>query len=243
MLRKKIFRQHNSLFTERGKEIHRVEALSDAVFAFSVSLLVASLEVPQTFHELMVIVRGAVPFFATVAMIFLFWYQQNSYFRRYAMNDQTTIFLNLVYLAVILFYVYPLKFLFSLLIGLITGINFFPQATEAGHPVLLNEDFPVLIILFSTGYALIWGLIGIMYHRALLQKEKLQLSLAEIMYTRMERRGACWNMCIGLLAVLIASMGYVAVSGMIYMFIPFLLVINQLIFKKQHRGIQAHPNR
>jgi uncharacterized membrane protein len=33
----------------------RIEALSDAVFAFSVSLLVASLEVPQTFGELKII--------------------------------------------------------------------------------------------------------------------------------------------------------------------------------------------
>jgi len=237
MLRKRIFRYTEGHFTERGREIHRVEALSDAVFAFSVSLLVASLEVPQTFHELLTIVKGALPFFATVAMIFLFWHQQYNYFRRYGMNDPTTIFLNLVYLAVILFYVYPLKFLFSLLLGLLTGINFFPQAADTGQAVLLNEDFPLLIILFSTGYAVIWGLVGIMYNRALNWPHLIQLSQTERLYTKMERRGAWFNMAIGILAIIIALLGYVAVSGMIYMFIPLILVINKQLYIKEQRNL------
>src|SRR5436190_21380440 len=97
-------------FRHRSEEILRIEALSDAVFAFSVSLLVASLEVPQTFGELKIILRGAIPFFATVALIFVFWYQQYVFFRHYGLNDFRTILINLIYLAVILFYVYPLKF-------------------------------------------------------------------------------------------------------------------------------------
>ncbi len=67
-------------FRHRGKEMLRIEGLSDAVFAFSVSFLVASLEVPQTFEELKIIVKGAVPFFATVALLFLFWYRQYIFF-------------------------------------------------------------------------------------------------------------------------------------------------------------------
>jgi len=70
-------------FRHRAKEILRIEALSDAVFAFSVSFLVASLEVPQTFDELKIIAKGAIPFFATVALLFLLWYQQYIFFRRY----------------------------------------------------------------------------------------------------------------------------------------------------------------
>src|ERR1700751_3821461 len=108
MLRAKIFGTvHHEKFRHRANEILRIEALSDAVFAFSVSLLVASLEVPQTFTELKIIVLGGIPFFATVGVIFLLWYQQYVFFRHYALNDLPTIVLNLTYLAVILFYVYP----------------------------------------------------------------------------------------------------------------------------------------
>src|SRR6476660_4446771 len=77
MISKKLFPSLvDGNFRCRGKEIQRVEGLSDAVFAFSVSLLVASLEVPQTFDELKTIAKGAIPFFATVALLFLLWYQQ-----------------------------------------------------------------------------------------------------------------------------------------------------------------------
>ncbi len=118
MIRKKLFTPHtNENFRMRSKEIFRIEGLSDAVFAFSVSLLVMSLEVPQTFNELMHISKGVVPFLCTVSVIFILWYRQHSFFRHYGLNDLPVIVLNLVYLAVILFYVYPLKFLFSLLIS------------------------------------------------------------------------------------------------------------------------------
>ena len=36
-------------FRWRGQEITRIEGLSDAVFAFAITLLVVSVEVPKTF--------------------------------------------------------------------------------------------------------------------------------------------------------------------------------------------------
>ena len=199
MIRKKLFRavRQPVFFRERGKEMLRIEALSDAVFAFSVSLLVVALEVPQDFEELKTILQGAIPFFATVAMIFLFWYQQYKFFRRYGLNDSSTILLNLAYLAVILFYVYPMKFLFSLLLASWTGINLFPKAAEKGIAVIHTEDFSQLIILFSTGYAIIWFLLYGMYQRAGQFQHKLELSAYEIRFTRKEKRGALWNGLIG----------------------------------------------
>jgi uncharacterized membrane protein len=45
-------------FRWRGHEITRIEGLSDAVFAFAVTLLVVSLEVPKTFTELAETMHG-----------------------------------------------------------------------------------------------------------------------------------------------------------------------------------------
>jgi len=45
-------------FRWRSHEISRIEGLSDAVFAFAVTLLVVSLEVPKTFNELASAMRG-----------------------------------------------------------------------------------------------------------------------------------------------------------------------------------------
>ena len=55
-------RNHEPGFRWRGGEIARIEGLSDAVFAFAVTLLVVSLEVPKTFNELAELMRGLVPF-------------------------------------------------------------------------------------------------------------------------------------------------------------------------------------
>jgi uncharacterized membrane protein len=226
-------KSHHGLFRHRSTEILRIEALSDAVFGFSVSLLVASLEVPQTFDELKFIIRGALPFFATVSMLFLFWYQQYVFFRHYGVEDKTNIVLNLCYLAIILFYVYPLKFLFSVLLGSLTGINLFPKATERGLLVIGQEDFPRLIILFSIGYATIWLLLFFMHKRVLHFTQKLELNQYELLYTRKEKRGALLNAIIGLIALIFALAGLEMFSGVTYLFIPVVLIINQQIFKQQ----------
>lgn len=239
MIRKKIFGALRAeQFRHRSNEIKRIEALSDAVFAFSVSLLVASLEVPQTFEELQVILKGAVPFFATVSLIFLFWYQQYVFFRHYALNDFITILLNLAYLAVILFYVYPLKFLFSILLSSWTGMNLFPKATEKGLPVLLPEDFPHLVILFSAGYVVIWILLYFMHKRALHTTKDPVLNHYEIEYTRKEKRGALWNALIGLLSILFAMTGVEWLGGICYLFIPLLLLINNNIFRRRVKKLK-----
>jgi len=237
MIRKKIFKLPATGFTERGTEILRIEALSDAVFAFSVSLLVAALEVPQTFEELRVILNGAIPFFSTVAMIFLFWYQQYKFFRRYGLNDTGTIILNLAYLAVILFYVYPLKFLFSVLLGSWTGIDLFPHATEKGLAILQQEDFSRLIILFSIGYAVLWLLLLLMYHRALMLTKKMELTAFETHITKTERRGALLNVCVGAAAVLLALAGQELLSGICYLLIPVLMVLNNRRAKQKNKII------
>lgn len=226
-------------FQYRGKEIFRVEGLSDAVFAFSVSLLVASLEVPQTFAELKVITTGAIPFFLTVALVFLFWYRQYIFFRRYGLNDFFTILLNLVYLAVVVFYVYPLKFLFSLLISSWCGIDLFAKANEEGLTILSGSDFPQLVMLFSTGYFLIWLIIFLLHRHVLQLAEHFAFSPFELVFTRKEVRGALLNSMIGLLAFTFAALGLETVAGICYLLIPVVLIGNHLWFRRRVRLL--HP--
>lgn len=220
----------------------RIEALSDGVFAFSVSLLVASLEVPQTFNELKLIVLGAIPFFLTVGLIFLFWYEQYIFFRRYGLNDNKTIVLNLVYLAVILFYIYPLKFLFSLLIYVWSGINLFPKAREQGLVILSDEDFPKLIILFSFGYFLIWFIIYLMHRHVLNLSKSFGFNDYERLFTKKEASGALLNSFIGLTAILLAWQDQEILAGICYFLIPVVLQVNQFIFKMAYKKVSKHQN-
>jgi hypothetical protein len=180
---------------------------------------------------------GAIPFFLTVGLIFLFWYEQYIFFRRYGLNDITTIVLNLVYLAVILFYIYPLKFLFSLLIYAWSGINLFPKAMEQGLVILSDEDFPKLIMLFSFGYFLIWFIIFLMHRHVLNFARSFAFNDYEKMFTKKEARGALWNSLIGLAAIFLAWQGLELLAGVCYLFIPVVLLVNQFIFKRAYKKL------
>ena len=95
----------------RGREMSRLEALSDAIFGFSATLLVVSLEAPRTFVELRAILAGFAPFALSFAMLLFIWLAHNAFFRRYGLQDGVTVAINSVLLFVVLFYVYPLRFL------------------------------------------------------------------------------------------------------------------------------------
>jgi uncharacterized membrane protein len=107
--------------TPRRNAVTRLEGFSDAVFGFALTLLVVALETPKDDAGLRDLVRGLVPFAATFAMVCWIWYQHNLFFRRYGVEDAWTVFLNCVLLFVVLFYVYPLKYLTNRLMGELTG--------------------------------------------------------------------------------------------------------------------------
>ena len=92
-----------------------MEGFADAVFAFALTLPVVSLEVPNTFDELLATMRGFFAFAISFLLLYQVWYDHYKFFRRYGLNDDFTMHLSTLLLFVVLFYIYPLKFLFTAL--------------------------------------------------------------------------------------------------------------------------------
>jgi uncharacterized membrane protein len=69
-------------FRPRAREITRLEGFSDAVFAFALTLLVVSLEVPETYAELMHAMRGFLSFGICFALLANVWHNHCRFFRR-----------------------------------------------------------------------------------------------------------------------------------------------------------------
>jgi hypothetical protein len=193
-------------FRLRGREVSRLEALSDAVFGFAITLLVVSLEVPRTATAMFQAMSGFVAFAACFALLFLVWYNQYRFFRRYGMDDTLTIVLNGVLLFVILFFVYPLKFVFTIAIESLRGARPWLD-TYDGVPVLTEGQWPVMMVIFSGGYMAVFLLFALMHLNAYRLRDALELSELERYDTVDNVRESMLNVAIGAVSVLLSLFG------------------------------------
>ncbi len=161
-------------FRWRGGDVSRLEGLSDAVFAFSITLLVVSLDVPQTFDELALVMRGFFAFGLCFSLLIYIWYNHYVFFRRYGLEDPATVAWNGLLLFVTLFYIYPLKFLYVWLTRVFLGV----ESTTA--TVVTAEQMPYLMCIYSGGFVAIFLCFTFLYLHALRKKEHLQLDELEV---------------------------------------------------------------
>lgn len=165
-------------FRLRGREITRLESFSDAVFGFALTLLVVSLDVPKTFTDLVMTMRGFPAFALCFLFLALIWNGHYKYCRRYGLDDGTSRFLTCVMLFLVLFYVYPLKFLFNLSI---TSMLFGGSA----QPLMMTRSqFSTLLVIYGLGFAAVYLALNLLYLHAYRMRDVLELNELEKFDTR-----------------------------------------------------------
>jgi hypothetical protein len=187
----------------------RLEGFSDAVFGFALTLLVVQLEAPSNHQELEQLVRGFFPFAVTFAMVCYIWWEHNKFFRHYGLQDAWTAFLNAVLLFVVLFYVYPLKFLAVTLLGPVVGLPG-PGGFADGRFVML---------VYSGGVALIFGVFRLLYRHAAKQRHLLGLDPADELRLHFGARAQSISLGLALLSLALAVLlpeRWIWLTGMIY---------------------------
>src|SRR4051794_22034883 len=194
-------------FRYRAHEVSRIEAFSDIVFGFALTLIVVSLEVPKTYEELIGAMRGFPAFALCFAILLWIWHAHYTFYRRYAIHDEFTLVINSLLLFVVLFYVYPLKFIFS---GMFDRR---PYTTGNAR---------VMFTIYGLGFASIFLLYTLLYHHAFRKRRELDLNLVEQHDTRTHVYMFAGCVSIGLLSVMLAWLlpeRNVGIAGFIYFLI------------------------
>src|SRR5438128_950281 len=216
--------QSQAPFANRHYEVSRLEGFSDAVFALAVTLLVVSLEVPRTFNELWEAMRGFVAFAICFALLFQVWSRHHTYFRRYGLDDTVTKTLTGILLFVVLLYVYPLKFLWTLVITtrLMGGNELVRLPDGSVEPMILNEQVPHLFEIYGLGVAAVFGVFVALYLHAYRQRETLALTAPEVLETKLSVVSSAAFVAIAFVSLAIAAVGgarAVAPAGFLYFLI------------------------
>lgn len=189
---------HDGDFLVRSTEISRIEGLSDAVFGFAITLLIVSLEVPKTALEVLHVMRGFVAFGVTFAILFMIWRTQFKFFRRYGLEDNTTVWLTAVLLFTVLLFAYPMKYFFGVAVGRvmwrlgvaenwmwIPGIGQLPV-----RPSLSEPGMPALQTVYGIGWVVLFGVFFLLYRHAYDKRDELKLNPVELFDTREAMAGA-----------------------------------------------------
>ena len=212
-----------------GREVSRIEGFSDAVFGFALTLLVVSLEVPDSFDGLKQILRGFIPFAATFALVCWIWFEHYAFFRKFEAEDPLTILLNCVLLFLVLFFVYPLKFVFSRVIPALMGQPSGLRLTEA--------DARMMMWIYSAGFVAMMVVFALLYWNQYRSRKALGLSEEQAFAARTGARTHVLSVMVGLASIVLAltvPIQWVWTAGVIYVMQGPLHWRNGVLIERAH---------
>jgi uncharacterized membrane protein len=215
----------------RGGDISRLEAFTDAVFAIAITLLVVTQDIPRNNSEFTSVMWGFFGFGFTFFALTCIWYNNFKFHRRFGLEDGYTIFLNSMMIFMVLFYIYPLKFMAQIVINFLLLKNSFGIEFDIGFEG--NVDVNSLFIICGMGVFLIWFILGLMYLHAYKKRTILELDEKELEITTGTILANFIVCLVALFSVLLAFYKLDGWPGWVY-FLIAPLIFFALFFKEKY---------
>jgi len=223
-------------FRYRGLQTSRLENLTDAVFGFSITLLVISAQVPTTYIELQASMYSFIGFIFCTMLLLGLWDNHSNFFVHYGLGDTTTKALNALFIFMLLFYIYPLKYLFSyvgtaIYATIMRKMGDKSEALKLAWENLAAADLDAsqwkdLTVRFGIGLFLIYMILMLMHVNAYKKSIQLELTKKEKYITKTFIHLYLLLMIICLLSiaiVLIFGGEAAGFAGMAYLLTPIVI--------------------
>ena len=189
-------------FRLRGLEMTRLETFTDAAFAFAATMLVLAIDqIPTNYEQLVDTLRGIPAFLASLAILMLFWRGHERFSRRFGLEDATTIWLTTALIAVVLIYVYPLKFMFVQFFGwMIPAL----RGPGFGEGIQSAAELSDAFLIYGAGYIALHVVFLLLHAHALRRRETLRLNELEVFDTRASMATYLAYAAVGVLSIGVA---------------------------------------
>jgi uncharacterized membrane protein len=230
-------RQHDPRINYRGAVASRLDNLTDAVFGIAITLLIFNLSNPNSFQDLLTFTKTLPAFLISISFIVLIWSEHLRFSEVYSLNDSRLTILNTVFIALIIFYVYPLRFLTLFL------TNFFFSTDIAVN--IQGDHVPYLMIYYGFVAFALYFVMYLFYHRAYGLKNELNLNAYEDFYTKSQKQKLLIMFTVPLLSivltVIINEFSFVWASiagGVTYMLYTPLMIFWHHRFKRKSKEFE-----
>ena len=170
---------HDPRINYRGINASRVDNLTDAVFGIAITLLIFNLTNPNSFSDLIGFTKTLPGFLISISFLILFWNEHRRFSEIYSLRQTSLLMLNTLFIALVIFYVYPLRFLMLFL-----SMAFFRM--DLGLSIT-DEQVPQLMIYYGFVAFALYFILFLFYRKAYQLRSELSLNEFELFYTRSQK--------------------------------------------------------
>lgn len=223
-------------FRLRGESMTRMEVFSDAAFAFALTMLVVSVgSIPQNHQELMLALKNVPAFALSFAQLAAFWMAHRVWSSQYGLEDRISTILTLLMIFTILVFVYPLRLIFASFCAFMTG-----GWLTSHFQVSSLQELASLFIIYGVGYAILAGVLTLLYWHALRREKSLRLNRREVLATRFGITAWGMQVAISTVAAVVAWLvpePLIPFAGFVYFGLAIAMPIISIRYHKQLESI------
>lgn len=228
-------------FRLRGEEMTRIETFTDAAFAFALTLLVVSLSPPTSMDGMLAALRDVPAFLLSATLLMIFWWGHHEWSRRFGLDDGPTVVLSIALVCTVLVYVYPLRFMFGLMMSFIGSITGLPLGSGAQR-LRGVADVNGMFVIYGAGFVAMCLAIVLLNLHAWRRRDELELDAVERHHLRAEVGAWLIVASAGALSVaigLLVPATWTGAPGWAYMVLPVAMPLFGRITARRRAALEG----